>query len=814
MRKLFLICFSFLAFSIYGQQLPSGVSASQAAQSVRAASEAQLKSYIAKAKSEGYTLTQVKGIIRAQGASLADIALLEDLWNQPVGDDTVNLDTTQEISSNFGLFQAPIEEADPQESLFTIKRFGSDYFTQAREAETPELYLATPSDYQLGPGDEILIELYGASEESYPLQISREGTIKVERLAPVYLSGLSIAAAKARLEARFSKIYTGLSAASNDPAKVTLSVSLLKARSVVVNITGQVVSPGTYTLSGFTSVLNALYAAGGPNNVGSYRSVRLVRGGKLFREIDLYDFFVSGKLPSVYLQDQDVLQIPAYKAQVELSGAFKTPGFYELKANETLSDVLAFSGGFLSDGYKERVFINRVAGFKRQSLTVETVKGASELLEDGDVITASLVAEAIENTVTIEGAVYVPGSYSLESVSTVQGLIEVANGLSPTALPTKALLYRRTLGVETNAISIDLNNESFLGLSLTDGDRLFIPSVEDLTDLGTIQVIGAVNSPGSFEYKNGMRLSDALILAEGFTAEANAFEVVVYHSGIDRNSGGFSSVISVSEELISSENVALGKGDLVVVRVSSAARAIEKVTLDGYVQNRGVYALKGSNYRLYDLLSESGGFLEEAYLPGISVSRKVIASGSNKQAITNAIEKASENSTALADEEFTDDAQNAQLEEIEEGFITIGIDGDALMRSKGADVKNNIVLQDGDVITVPKLDNTVTILGQVQQSAKVSYRSGLSLSAAIKAAGGYSDKAKKSKVYVVYQNGSIKSRATAFLGLVRLDPKLEPGATVVVPEALPKANPLSFGDVVGVTTSLTTLALLISRLGL
>jgi protein involved in polysaccharide export with SLBB domain len=296
MRKLLFGLFSLLFLSVSAQQLPSGVSASKAAQTAKAASTEQLQSYIKKAKSEGYTLTQVKSIIRAQGASLSDVAMLEELWNKPIGDDATALETNQEITSNFGLFGG--ESQAEENSLFTVKRFGSDYFSAARGEETPELYLATPSDYRLGPGDEILVELYGASEESYQLQISRNGTIKVERLAPVYLSGLSIAAAKRRLEARFSEIYTGLKATSNDPSKVTLSISLQKARSVVVNITGQVVAPGTYTLSGFTSVINALYAAGGPNAVGSYRKVRLVRGGRLYKEIDLYDFFVSGKMPS------------------------------------------------------------------------------------------------------------------------------------------------------------------------------------------------------------------------------------------------------------------------------------------------------------------------------------------------------------------------------------------------------------------------------------------------------------------------------------------------------------------------------------
>jgi len=810
MRYIYLLVFLLGTLTSQGQNLPR--SGSEAAQMARSASTEQLSSYVSKAKAEGYSLLEVKNIIRAQGASTSDLALLEELWNTTTITTERITENTEDFSSNFGMFVGQGEGMEKIEEKGAT-RFGENYFSYAKPLETPELYLATPADYQLGPGDEILVELYGASEESYPLQISRQGTIKVERLAPVYLSGLSIASAQRRLEARFSEIYTGLKASSNDPSKVTLSLSLQKARSVVVNITGQVKAPGTYTLSGFSSPLNALYAAGGPNEVGSYRKVRLLRGGKLFQEIDLYDFFVRGKLPMLYLQDQDVIQVPSFQAQVELSGAFKTQGFFELKDRETLLDVLDFSGGFLSDAYKDRVFVNRVSGFKRTSFTLETESASSEVLVDGDIITANIIREDLENAVIIEGEVYVPGTYSLTSVSSIKELIEVSNGLTQDALTSRAILYRREQGVERQALSIDLDNSDYFDLTLKSGDRLFIPSVIELTDLGTIQVQGEANNPGIFEFKDGMRLSDALIQAEGLTAKANGYEITVYHSDIDRNTSGFVSVVSVDDQLNPSDNVTLAQNDLVVVRENSVYRPIEQVRLEGYVINKGTYALKGSDYRLYDLLVDAGGFLEEAYLPGISITRKISGDGTNSEAVEKAIQSGLEsiNDSITG----TDDALAASLaSKYLDDTIIIGIDGASLMESKGTDLKNNLVLQQGDVITVPKLDNTVTIVGSVQQASKVAYRSGLTVSRALRSAGGYSDKARKSKVYVVYQNGSIKSRGTFGFGLLRFDPQLEPGATIVVPDQLQKPNPLTFGDVVGVTTSLTTLALLISRLGL
>jgi protein involved in polysaccharide export with SLBB domain len=524
-------------FGSYAQKLPAGMNPAQARQMAQQASKEQLAGYVQQAKAAGYSLNDVKSLLRAQGASMADIKQLEELWNAPTNQLQGSTTQSETFQSNFGVNtlqpNQQQEKSEEDDSLFTVKRFGSDFFKAQQQQATetaPQLYVATPSDYQLGPGDELLISLYGASEESYTVQLSREGTIKVERLAPIYLSGLSIADAKQRLISRFSEIYTGLKASDNEQSKVSLALSLQNARSVVVNITGQVVNPGTYTLSAFTSVINALYAAGGPNQVGSYRAVRLIRAGKLIKEIDLYEFFAGGKLTALYLQDQDVLQVPAFEAQVQLKGAFKTPGFYELKKDETLADVLQYSGGFLSDGFKDRVFVSRIMDFKRQSVTLATAEAGMHLLKDGDLIEANLVQDVVENAVQIQGAVYIPGTYSLASVGTIKEALEAAGGHTREALKGQATLFRSTNGVERAALSVDLNDARQLNYSLKDGDRLFIPQESELFDTGIIRIEGEVNSPGSFDFKEGMSLSDALILAQGFTANANKSAVSVYQN--------------------------------------------------------------------------------------------------------------------------------------------------------------------------------------------------------------------------------------------------------------------------------------------
>ena len=818
-----------LALTLFGfgaaqaQKLPAGMNPAQARQMAKNASGQQLAGYVQQAKAAGYSLNDVKSLLRAQGASMADIKQLEELWNAPEGTLQQGAAATETIQSNFGINPflagqqpAPEEEKD---DLFSIKRFGSDYFKAQQQQTTetaPQLYIATPSDYQLGPGDELLISLYGASEESYTVQLTREGTIKVDRLAPIYLSGLSIEAAKARLISRFSEIYTGLKASDNDPSKVSLAVSLQNARSVVVNITGQVNTPGTYTLSAFTSVINALYAAGGPNNAGSYRAVRLLRGGRIIKEIDLYDFFAGGKLTPLYLQDQDVLQVPAFEAQVQLKGAFKTPGFYELKKDETLAHVLSYSGGFLSDGYKDRVFISRIMDFKRQSVTLAVAEGAMHLLKDGDVVEASLVQDVVENSVLLEGAAYIPGTYSLDSVSTIKDLLDAAGGISREALKGQATLFRSDNGIERKALSIDLTDERQLNYRLADGDRLFIPQESELFDIGTFRVEGEVNSPGIYDYKAGMSLSDALILAQGFTANANRRAVNVYQNFlVDGETYTQTETVSVNPNLSSNEPLLLVENALIVVRRDPDFREVEEVYLNGLVLNEGNYAIKGNNYRLYDLLKDSGGFLKDAYLKGISITRPIADNESQtsevvEQALVEGFEDSS--SIGLSQDELKEESDKI-VENFKEKTIVIGVDGERLMASEGNDPNQNITLQDGDIVNVPKLDNTITILGEIQKDSKVIYRNNITVKKAVGFAGGFSQTARRARVFVIYKNGTIKSRKK-LLGLITFDPRLEPGATVVVPQKIARENQTSVAEIVGLTSSLATVALLIRQLGL
>jgi len=466
-KNFFSICFLFLSFHIFSQDVDTMKSVA------RFSSDAELTSYINKAKSSGLSLIEVEELINAQGATTDELSKLRTLWNAGAvnSSSSVNILPDSPVSS---LGSSGNTEITPKKS----RRFGSSFFENKNINEVPQLFVATPSDYRLGPGDELIINLYGASENSYSVQISRNGTVKFDRLAPIYLSGLSINSAKVRLKNRLSKLYAGL-VSDDQLSKVDIDLSLKKARSIVINITGQVTAPGTYTISGFSSVLNALFAAGGPNEVGSFRNVKLIRNGKVSKRIDLYDYFVKGIYPNVYLRDQDVILVDAYKKQVNVSSGLKTNALYELKENETIQDVLNFAGGFTSNSYKDKLFVSRIDSYSRSVVEISKSEFSKSILIDGDIINAKTVSDFVTNSVSVQGSVFIPGVYDLSKASTVGELISASKGIMPDA-SFLSILYRTNMGVENEIISINLKNDDDLNIELKDQDRLVVFSLKDL----------------------------------------------------------------------------------------------------------------------------------------------------------------------------------------------------------------------------------------------------------------------------------------------------------------------------------------------
>ncbi len=742
-KYFFNLCFLFLCFHIFSQDLESMKTIA------KFSTDAELTSYINKAKSNGLSLIQIEELVTAQGASADELSKLRTLWNaNALESSSVDVFLDEAITS-FGETEiTENSEIKPNET----RRFGSNFFENKNISEVPQLFIATPLDYRLGPGDELMINLYGASDNSYSVQISRNGTVKFDRLAPIYLSGLSIKSAKTRLKNRLSKLYSGL--ASNDQLiKVDIDVSLQKARSVVINITGQVVAPGTYTISGFSSVLNALYAAGGPNEVGSYRNIKLLRKGKVSEIIDLYDYFVKGVYPNVYLRDQDVLLVEAYDKQVNVGLGLKTNALYDLKENETVEDILNFAGGFSSNSYKEKIFVSRINSYSRSIVEIFKNDFPNSIMIDGDVINAKPISDLIENSVSINGSVYLPGTFDLSSVKTVKDLLNSSNGLNPNAI-NKGFLYRTEKGIEDEIVSLDFSNNNDLSIVLKDQDKVVVLSREDIYESKTVKSMGELINPSSYDLKNGMKVSDLILLSGGFTNNADYSRIILLRDNSANNSKNLIQKFElVFDENYNSENDLLMKNnDLLIVSKIPFKRQMNSFTISGAVSLPGSYVVEKENYSVEEAL-KNVKFLKNSNTDQIHILRDGIR-------------------VPIKTSEF-----------------------------------NSFKIFNGDNIVVPELDDTVRITGAVQQESIVDYKLNRSFKKLIYSSGGFSENADRLRSYVIYPNG-LKKQTRNFV-LFKSYPKVIPGSVIVVPEKIERESKV-LSQITQITTITSSIASLLA----
>jgi protein involved in polysaccharide export with SLBB domain len=689
------------------------------------------------------------------------------LWNKklPKKSET-DLDDLNKIESQFGETEGFVKDSLSQDVEDEVKRFGSDFFKNKNIVESPQLFVATPSDYRLGPGDELIINLFGASEITYSVQITRNGNVKFDKLAPVYLSGLSIRSASKRLKQRLSKIYTGLN--TNNPIeKVDLELSLQKARSIVVNITGQVEAPGTYTISGFSSVLNALYAAGGPNDVGTYRDINIIRNGKVIYNVDLYDYFSNGIYPNIYLRDQDVILVKPYEIETELVTGFKQLALFEIKKDEVVSDLINLSGGASSNSYKSKLFIERFDDFSQKIVEVNEKDFNDTKLNDGDKISFKEInSESISGAVKIGGAVYLTGNFQLENNKSVNDLINSAKGLSNDLLGDNAILYRSNKGLENLSISINLKDNDDLSIQLFENDSLYIPTTKDILFDQFIEIKGEVNFPKEIEFRFGYTITDLIILSGGLTPYANKNDIRIFRN-ISKEGGENVTeeiIIKLDVNLIPNKTIILQPDDIVTVNTFPYRKVNKFYTIKGDVALPGLYSIKTKNYTVFDALNDNVEFLNSASIEGISIIRD---------------------------------------------SIQIPVYGNRLI-SQGSNSKFNFELVSGDVINIPTKNKTANISGAVQQEGIINIDRPINAKLAINYVGGFNNNASKKEVYVEYQNG-LRKTTRNFL-FFKLYPRVFPGSKVVVPEKNENKNKTSVGEIVGYTTSLVSIIALIKSL--
>jgi protein involved in polysaccharide export with SLBB domain len=757
LKRLVFIIILFASLSSYGQDI------NELRNKVSNSSDSELIVFIQKAKDQGLSLVDAEKQLILIGAKAEEIKKLRNLWDKKLPkSNSEDIYDSDEIKSQFGETEG-FSKSSLDIKDYKIKRFGSNFFENKNISEAPQLFIATPSDYRLGPGDELIVNLFGASENSYSLEISRNGTVKLDRLAPIYLSGLSIPSAKSRLKNRLSKLYAGL--VSNDQlSRVDIDVSLQKARSIVINITGQVTAPGTYTISGFSSVLNALFAAGGPNEIGSFRNIKLLRNGKVSKTIDLYDYFVRGVYPNVYLRDQDVILVSAFNKQVEVNSGLKTNALYEINENETVKDLLSFAGGFSSNSYKDKLFVNRISSFSRSIVEVVKEDFSEFKLKDGDILNAKEVSDLVTNSVSIEGSVFIPGFYDLTKVSTVGDLISFAKGLMPDA-SSSLILYRTNMGVENQIISLNISDKKSLNIKLLDQDRLVVFSNKDIETQNQITIIGEVNNPNKFDYKSGITVRDIIQLANGFSDYANKSNIKIIRNISTENTQKITEefIIDFSDEL-NYNNINLLPDDIIAVSKISYLQPTESYSVKGQVSVENTYSISSKNYSINDAFKDNIRLTSNSSVSGIYIQRDSIKIPVSGKKVSPTI----------------------------------------------FEPKSTLELQLGDIIFVPKKNNTIIISGGVQSESIISYEKSLTFRTVINYSGGYLQNAARNRVYIEYQNG-LKKSVKSFLGL-RFYPKVLAGSKIYVPEKTETKSKTSVGEIVGYTTSLVSIIALIKSL--
>ncbi len=680
--------------------------------------------------------------------------------------------------------------------------FGHDLFTNRNLTFEPSINLATPVNYRLGPGDEVIIDIWGASENTIRQSISPEGTILVSGLGPVQLSGMTVKDANAYLQREFSKIYSGIS--GNEPNS-QIKLTLGDIRTIQINIMGEVVVPGTYTLSSFSSVFHALYRAGGVNKIGSLRSIKVIRDGKTVADLDVYDYLMKGKMKDdIRLQEGDVIIVNPYESLVRITGKVKRPMFYEMKPTETVATILDYSGGFTGDAYKKAVRIIRKSGREHQVYNVDEMDYSVFRLDDGDSISVDGVLKRFENRVEIRGAVYRSGLYELSgTVNTVKQLIKRAEGVRGDAFLNRVLLDREHEDLSHEIIAIDLAGMMkgiVADIPLQKNDILYIPSINDLKEEETISIHGEVANPGTFLFSNKMTIEDLLIQAGGLLEAAATTKVDVTRRIKDPKSTSFSSVLGktfsfdVKDGLVvgGEDNFYLEPFDEVYVRKSPAYRKQQNVVVAGEVLFGGNYALIKKNERLSDLVSKAGGVTPDAYVKGARLIRRMTEEEQRRQADAVRMARMGEGKDSISVEKLN----------ISDTY-TVGINLGKAISNPGSDF--DLVLREGDILFIPEYINTVKISGAVMYPNTVLYKKGESLRYYINQAGGYGNMAKKKKAYVVYMNGTV-SRLKA-----RDRKAIEPGCEIIVPSKEEKKR-MSTAEILGMGSTTASIAAMIATM--
>ena len=674
------------------------------------------------------------------------------------------------------------------------KVFGRDIFNNKELTFEPNMNIATPQNYRLGPGDAVYIDIYGASQKTVEATVTPDGTIVIEGFGPVQVSGLTVAQANARLKTTLGARYSS--------SKVRLTVG--QTKTIIVNVMGEVKTPGTYTLSAFASVFHALYMAGGTNDIGTLRNIKVYRNNKLVTTVDIYDYILNGKLTgNVRLADNDVIVVGPYDCLVNVAGKVKRPMFYEMKKSESVGTVLKYAGGFTGDAYKKSVKVIRKAGSKYSIFNVGEFDVNTFKIEDEDSISVDSVIPRYSNMVEIKGAVFRPGMYQVGGdITGVRSLLEHADGVTEDAFVQHAVMHRMKFDRTLEVIQVDIEgilSGRVADIPLKNEDVLYIPSKKDLLEQQTLTIHGEVLYPGTYTYADNTTVEDLIIQAGGLTDAASVTKVDVSRRITDKQA------ISVSDTIANTFSFRLKDGfvidgtpgftlqpyDEVYVRTSPGFSAQKNVTVEGEVLFGGTYTLAKKTQRLSEIIKQAGGLTTTAYAKGARLERQLTPEerARMEQVLKMARAKAG-------------DSDTLNINKLDVGnTYYVGINLDKALAEPGGNY--DIVLREGDKITIPEYTNTVKISGDVMYPNTVSFRKGKNVAYYVDQAGGWGSRAKKSRTYIIYMNGTVARIGNGV--------KPEPGCEIVVPSK-PANSRMTTTEVVALASGTASIATMIATL--
>lgn len=770
---------------------------SQAKRKVEDLSDEEIATFFERAQSSGMTEAQLEKVAKAQGYTSADIAKMRSRLTQ-LGDNKSKEKTTttkgktsskrtvpRNLSTKKGAKNADeedtegvsMEEEEILDSTLLPKKkiYGANLFNNKKLNFEPDLRIATPVNYTLGPDDELNIDIFGEVMDNYTVTVSPEGTVKILNLSPIYVNGLTVEAASARIVSRLRQLYQGLNRPGSGSSAI---ITLGNVRSIKVTLVGEVENPGSYTISSLATVFNALYLAGGPNENGSYRSIRVIRNNKVVRTLDLYDFLLKAdQKDNIQLKDQDIIRVGDFDSHVELSGEVRRPMVFEAVKGETLKDILRYAGGFTDKAYTYSLNVRRNTSRELKLLNITQDEVATFQPQNGDSISVGRIIERYENRVTVSGAVFRPGVFAIENgLTTVKDLIKRAEGPRENAFLNRATISRRKENYDPEMISFDLGKVlrgELADIALHREDSLTVYSLDSLRESQRVSIFGEVNKPGIFEFRIGMKVADLILLAKGFKEAASYAKIelsrrVITHGNDDPTKEkiqvktfDIDGSLNINNEASQFE---LKPFDIISIRRSPNYEVQRGVSIEGMVNFPGRYAIPKDDQKISDLIFEAGGLRPEGYLEGAILYRD---------------------------------------------STVVGVKLSEILKNPAS--KNNLLLMENDRLVIPRVLQTIKLSGGVQNPIAIAYVEGNSLQDYLDGAGGYTEYADKKNVYVKAPNGiSAKRRRVLFF---RVNPKVVPGSEIVVPEFPTNMKKgMTTAEAVGLSSALVSVALTLTTL--